>query len=512
MLSEPECRVLSSAFNTMLMDFDPKDAVIFLESCGLLTEHLAEKIEAKATRLERLRELLRIYRRRATDCEPLISYFEFAGQEHIANCLKSGLECIGQKYNINIPRFPHHLRLRKLLAGNVPRVWQHIKRECLMNNIAEILRKRADLDSFFVVLHGIAGCGKTSLAAAVFAVIPDILGNCFDSVIWLRDSSREPSQVRYLISDLLLMLWDDLSTDPPKLDGMSSVYLCKHVILNLNLSLQFFETCIQNFSFYKIREALVDRPNVIVVLDDIVQKETVKWASELKLRVLATTRNADLFASASCSVDIIIVPDLTAKESIDLFSIDCEGMEGDDNSIRSAYSSAFSVSGGNVALLGKLKKLAAGRADRLSMFCRRLTKRGLSSVAATTSYEFNSMSAALTVSIESLPTCDRDTLACAVMFPSGEDIPLVVWALLIPVDMADTDETEFMMLLSDRLCRLHNNGNWLSHNRQNDTFRINTMVEFYLRESLETETIEELESYVCNTVSFPTTAALALAW
>ncbi|KHJ78267.1 hypothetical protein OESDEN_22113, partial [Oesophagostomum dentatum] len=88
MLSEPECRVLSSVFDTLLLDFDPKDAVIFLESAGLLTEDLAEKIESKATRLERLRELLRIYRRRATDCELLISYFEYAGQEHIANAMR----------------------------------------------------------------------------------------------------------------------------------------------------------------------------------------------------------------------------------------------------------------------------------------------------------------------------------------------------------------------------------------------------------------------------------------
>ncbi|KAL6728370.1 hypothetical protein Aduo_010149 [Ancylostoma duodenale] len=209
MLSEPECRVLSSVFDTLLMDFDPKDAVIYLESAGLLTEDLAEKIESKATRLERLRELLRIYRRRATDCDLLVSYFEFAGQEHIANSLRTDLEHVLDGYGAPdvVPRFPHHLRLRKLLAGGVPRVFQHVKREEMQMRVAKMLRERADLDSFFIVLHGIAGSGKSSLAAALFAEVPDLLVNYFESVIWLRDSSTELSRVRYLFADLLLMLW-----------------------------------------------------------------------------------------------------------------------------------------------------------------------------------------------------------------------------------------------------------------------------------------------------------------
>uniref|UniRef100_A0A0K0DB75 NB-ARC domain-containing protein n=1 Tax=Angiostrongylus cantonensis TaxID=6313 RepID=A0A0K0DB75_ANGCA len=311
MLSEPECRVLSSAFDTMLMDFDPKDAVIFLESSGILNEHLAEKIETKSTRLERLRELLRIYRRYARDCEPLISYFEFAGQEHIAKSLRRDLDHILDGCNHpSTPRFSHHLRLRKLLAGGVPRVWQHVRRERLMNNVANVLRERADLESFFVVLHGIAGCGKSSLAAAVLAAVPDLLGNCFDSVIWLRDSNKEPKQARYLFADLLLMLWDDFAIDPPKLEDISSVYLRKH-----------------------IQEALIDRPNVVIVLDDIVQKETVMWANQLGLRVLATTRNASLFASASCSVDIIPVPGLTIAESTELFSVNEPNFQENDSCV-----------------------------------------------------------------------------------------------------------------------------------------------------------------------------------
>ncbi|KIH60577.1 NB-ARC domain protein [Ancylostoma duodenale] len=324
--------------------------------------------------------------------------------------------------------------------------------------VAKMLRERADLDSFFIVLHGIAGSGKSSLAAALFAEVPDLLGNYFESVIWLRDSSTEPSRVRYLFADLLLMLWDDVTSDPPRVDDMSSVYLYK-----------------------QIQEALIDRPNVIIVLDDVVQKETVKFANQLGLRVLATTRNAELFAGATCSVDVIHVGGVTAEESKQLFAIEDASPEVDE-----ALSDAFMVCSGNIALLNILKKLSAGRADRLLTFCRRLKTRGLSAVTATTAFEYESMHAALSVSVERLPACDRDTLACA------------IWALVVPVDVVDADESEFLMLLSDRLTRLCENGDWLSHNKQNDTFRFSRMVEIYLRETVEAQTVKYMRTRVKN--------------
>ncbi|KIH51700.1 hypothetical protein ANCDUO_18208 [Ancylostoma duodenale] len=104
------------------------------------------------------------------------------------------------------------------------------------------------------------------------------------------------------------------------------------------------------------------------------------------------------------------------------------------------------------------------------------------------------MHAALSISVERLPACDRDTLACAVILPSEQDIPLQIWALVVPVDVVDADESEFLMLLSDRLTRLCENGEWLSHNKQNDTFKFSRMVEIYLRETVEAQTVKTLIS------------------
>lgn len=60
----------------------------------------------------------------------------------------------------------------------------------------------------------------------------------------------------------------------------------------------------------------------------------------------------------------------------------------------------------------------------------------------------------------------------------------------MPVDLVDADETEFMMLLSDRLMQLCRKGDFLSHNSLRDAFRISRMVELYLRETVDSVTIK----------------------
>ncbi|VDL84931.1 unnamed protein product [Nippostrongylus brasiliensis] len=177
---------------------------------------------------------------------------------------------------------------------------------------------------------------------------------------------------------------------------------------------------------FQIQEALVDKPNVIVVLDDVVQQETVTWASQLGLRFLVTTRNAELFASVSCSVDVVHVGSLTVDEGKELFFAKGTPEMEESEAAQSAVNHALSVCSGNAALLNMLKKLSSGEPARLSMFVRRLVERGLSSVKVATPYEYKSMHDSLTVSVGRLSSEDRDTLACAAILPSEVDIPLAV--------------------------------------------------------------------------------------
>ncbi|VDK26929.1 unnamed protein product [Anisakis simplex] len=52
--------------------------------------------------------------------------------------------------------------------------------------------------------------------------------------------------------------------------------------------------------------ALLDKPNALIILDDVLLDETVRWFDELQCRIVATTRNLEIFQAASN--DIIQFP------------------------------------------------------------------------------------------------------------------------------------------------------------------------------------------------------------
>uniref|UniRef100_A0A1I7XPT7 NB-ARC domain-containing protein n=1 Tax=Heterorhabditis bacteriophora TaxID=37862 RepID=A0A1I7XPT7_HETBA len=361
MLSEPECRVLAEAYDILVQDFDPKDAVIYLEGSSVINQDIAETIEIKTTRIERLRELLRVYKRRANDLTPLIEYFKFAGQNHIANFLSERVE------------------------------------------------------------------------------------NALDN-------HR-----------------DDVTLDLPHFKQMSSVVLSK-----------------------QIQDALIDRPNVLIVLDDVVQVDTVRWADRLGLRILATTRDAELFAVAQSSVDIISIGGLSDMECQQLLGL--HGIFAGEGCIKAwqAVNSAFEVSSGNPALLTMLGKLSGGKHDRLFNYCRRLTDHGLSAISTTSSYEYHSLHVALNYSVERLSVVNRDTLACIAVMPPNQWIPIEVWALVIPVDLCDQDD--LLAVVREQLSRLHFCGCWLEEAEDGEAFRMNSLVATYLKEVVEVATTQTVLS------------------
>lgn len=47
MLCESECRILCSSFDFLYKDFEPRDAMIYLEGCGVLSEPQVDAIQVK---------------------------------------------------------------------------------------------------------------------------------------------------------------------------------------------------------------------------------------------------------------------------------------------------------------------------------------------------------------------------------------------------------------------------------------------------------------------------------
>lgn len=89
MLCEIECRALSAAHKMLIQDFEPKDALPCLEN-RVFNEDQCQLISRTPTRLERIANFLRLYRRQATDLVPIIEFFEYNHQDHLADFLKVG--------------------------------------------------------------------------------------------------------------------------------------------------------------------------------------------------------------------------------------------------------------------------------------------------------------------------------------------------------------------------------------------------------------------------------------
>lgn len=125
-------------------------------------------------------------------------------------------------------------------------------------------------------------------------------------------------------------------------------------------------------------DALQDRPNTLVVFDNVTQRETVLWAEQLRLRVLATTRNRCLFNAATSAVDFVDVNGFEFEETKELLMR--EGIKISDGNIKVTLAEYFrlqymfqpnravelvhEMTSGNPALLMKMAKLAAGRPDK----------------------------------------------------------------------------------------------------------------------------------------------------
>nr|8JO0_H Chain H, Cell death protein 4 [Caenorhabditis elegans]8JO0_I Chain I, Cell death protein 4 [Caenorhabditis elegans]8JO0_J Chain J, Cell death protein 4 [Caenorhabditis elegans]8JO0_K Chain K, Cell death protein 4 [Caenorhabditis elegans]8JO0_L Chain L, Cell death protein 4 [Caenorhabditis elegans]8JO0_M Chain M, Cell death protein 4 [Caenorhabditis elegans] len=92
MLCEIECRALSTAHTRLIHDFEPRDALTYLEGKNIFTEDHSELISKMSTRLERIANFLRIYRRQASELGPLIDFFNYNNQSHLADFLEDYID------------------------------------------------------------------------------------------------------------------------------------------------------------------------------------------------------------------------------------------------------------------------------------------------------------------------------------------------------------------------------------------------------------------------------------
>ncbi|CAB3402502.1 unnamed protein product [Caenorhabditis bovis] len=445
MLSEIECRALSAVHHVLLQDFEPNDALIYLENSKIFNEDHCDIIKSKTTRLERISCFLRIFRRQANDLSRLIDFFAYNNQSHISIFLDEFVQFSitdpDQLREVVIaPRLVRDMMNRKLLLGAVPRQMTGFQRVEIVDTVIDKLKEMADIDCFFLFLHGRAGAGKTVIASQALSKSDEIIGLCFESVVWMRCGEIDSKSNFDIFSDLLLMLKseDDLM-NCPNLDNVTSMVLKK-----------------------MIANALIDRPNTLIVFDDVILEETIRWAQELRLRCIITTRDIGLANVASITVDFVEVPPLDEDECGLL--LQSFGMPHPiDDSEMEILSEVTKLSSGSPALLSIMNQMCDPKDyDRLDQLVTRLETRGLSAISCNNPYRYKSFDLALRRCVELMTNEERTALGYAVVIPPGEDIPLTVWAQIIPIELCCNDASQIEEEVGDMLNRLAKKGDWFT--------------------------------------------------
>ncbi|KAL1227958.1 Cell death protein [Trichinella spiralis] len=172
MLSEEQNLKLLNSQHSLLTDLEPKEITAYLQAAGVFSEDDIELINAKVTRRERVAELLTIYRRKARDLGPLVYALDKTGYRHLKIEL---VNSVSQVDRGAVPNSKHSLNIL-LINGKVPRKPEvYVERKEMKLKLKTALM-RIDKEPGWIVLHGMGGCGKSVLAAALYGILKSRAG------------------------------------------------------------------------------------------------------------------------------------------------------------------------------------------------------------------------------------------------------------------------------------------------------------------------------------------------
>ncbi|PIC38015.1 hypothetical protein B9Z55_010163 [Caenorhabditis nigoni] len=497
MLCEIECRALNAAHTMLIQDFEPRDALTYLEGEKIFTEDHSDLISNMPTRLERIANFLRAYRRQASELAPLIDFFEYNNQNHLKDFLDEYLWFATHQPDklrpvVLVPKFSRQMLDRKLLLGNVPKQMNCFSREFHVDRVIEKLDEMCDLESFFLFLHGRSGSGKSVIASQALSKSDQLIGINYDSVVWLKDSGTTPKATFDLFTDLLLMLkrarvvsdTDDSHNMPDFINRVLS--RSEDDLLNFPSVEHVTSVVLKRM----IANALIDRPNTLFVLDDVVQEDTIRWAQELRLRCLITTRDVEISNAASPECEFIEVTPLESYECFELlesYGMPVPAIERDEDIL---HKTIDLTSGNPAALMMIFKSCEPKTFEKMAQLNSKLEIRGLSAIECITPYCYKSLSTSLQRCVEVLSDEDRSALAFAVIMPPGIDIPVKIWSCVIPVDICSNEEEQLDDEVADRLKRLSKRGALLSGKRSPVlTYKIDHVIHLFLKHVVDVQTI-----------------------
>ncbi len=227
--------------------------------------------------------------------------------------------------------------LSTLIRASVPpRPLHYVRRPLQLEKLKRALENLKDPG--WVILHGLGGCGKTTLAAECLRENPHLVSEQF---------GRELEFIKFN-SELVVTL------------GTLHGKIARRNSLKTEVKFKDVDSAVA-----AVRELIRDKyPYMLLILDDVWSKDVIRNFDDLGCKILATTRNPVLFKVANYPRTEVPVEPLgfEPKEARSVLA-QCVGCSPEDLPIEA--DEIFKLSGGLPLMISIIGSLIAQHRDRL---------------------------------------------------------------------------------------------------------------------------------------------------
>ena len=304
-------------------------------------------------------------------------------------------------YKLFYPHSSIHTVENVLLEGGVPQqptVFTNRGRE--VHKIRTALRSLQERDGW-VILHGMAGCGKTVLGSEALrnAVLLD---ECFPGgVHWIRIGPVDQSKLLMRMQNLCARLDSDHSRQPPRnteeaKDRLRVLFSHQH-------------------------------PRSLLVLDDLWHSSDIKFF-DIRCRIMVTTRDAAIANSVGGSkAKVHISEGFTENESLQILA---QWTDKPVVNLPPEASEIFHLTNGSPLAISMIGALLRDHSKRWQYYVSQLKRKNVSKLKPKFEYEYPTLTEAIRMSINNLPDELRRLYEDFAIFDEVSKVPAQVLCIL----------------------------------------------------------------------------------
>ena len=269
-----------------------------------------------------------------------------------------------------------------------------------LHKVRTALRSLRDKDGW-VILHGMAGCGKTVSAAEALRS-PQLLDDCFPGgVQWLRVGPIDQSKLLMRMQNLCARLDPDHARQPPRnaeeaKDRLRMLFAHQH-------------------------------PRSLLILDDLWNACDVKFF-DVRCRIMVTTRDAAITNMVGGSkAKVHISEGFTESESLQILA---QWTSQAVASLPQEAGEIYQLTNGSPLAISMIGALLREHPTRWKYYLSHLKKKHVSKLKPKFEYEYPTLSEAIRISINSLPDELRELYEDFAVFDQESKVPAQVLCLL----------------------------------------------------------------------------------